>query len=199
MLSGFEKKKVLIGDLKKTIAEDGTVDLDLPIWQSIPDEKGIYAVIAPDGFSPEFIEDGKYRMKEDGSSKVLKEKLQEKWVANEKILYFGKAGGTNLDGTEQDSNLRERIRKYIIFGLGAEILEKAGKKARIDHRGGRYIWHLANVEQLYFVWKTCKNEPEDEEYERIEKFGLKYKDIRKRTKGKLLLPFANLKSGKKKK
>lgn len=84
------------------------------------------------------------------------------------IMYIGKAGGTGMATT-----LRERIKQYLKFGEGK----------RVSHRGGRYIWQLAEAESLLVFWRpeTC-DEPRDVERRLIrqheDQFGW--------------LPFANL-------
>jgi len=158
---GFEgmDDKVSIGKLLNSKAQE---------WAMLPEEKGVYAVIAPEGFSPEFAEN----VDDD-----WKKELEEYWVKDTNILYFGKVG---KEKQKTKRTLRKRIREYI-----KSKLSETG-----NHRGGKNIWHLKNVEQLYFIWKECKAcEQEELEGELIERFKEDYKQF----------PFANLKSGNKKK
>jgi hypothetical protein len=60
-------------------------------------------------------------------------------VQDPSIVYIGKAGRINGSAT-----LRSRLKQYLAFGEG----RAAG------HWGGRYVWQLADAENLTVCWKT---------------------------------------------
>ena len=89
--------------------------------------------------------------------------MEEYWVKDTNILYFGKVG---KEKQKTKRTLRKRIREYI-----KSKLSETG-----NHRGGKNIWHLKNVEQLYFIWKECADcEPREVEKKLLAQFEEKYK------------------------
>jgi hypothetical protein len=72
--------------------------------------------------------------------------LREKWVDGTEILYIGKAG----------TSLRRRLRTYMKFGMGFPS----------PHKGGSYIWQLADSRELLVCWKVL---PVGTDSESIEK------------------------------
>ena len=94
--------------------------------------------------------------------------LTDRWIDSALIIYIGTAGGDGLDAT-----LKTRLRPYLRFGEGK----------RIGHWGGRYIWQLADAENLVVCWKaTPDEEPIAVEHRLIDRFGASFHGA---------LPFAN--------
>ncbi len=139
-------------------------------WKLIPAIKGVYIVSCPSDFLPQFLEKGSGGFfKGKNPNKEITD-LSNKWVKNANIIYIGKAGGLN-----QKSTLRSRIKQYIKFGLGNN---------NVAHYGGRYIWQLNHIKQLYISWYLCDlEEPIDLEKQLLQQFKEKHHN----------LPFANLK------
>ena len=94
--------------------------------------------------------------------------LEKRWLAQPKVLYVGKAGGTSNRTT-----LQGRVHSLMEFGLGRPCA----------HWGGRYIWQLVDAGKLAVFWKQTHEEPRQVEKAILCTFIEKY--------GKL--PFANLK------
>ena len=78
------------------------------------------------------------------------------------VVYIGKAG-----------SLSERVGSLIAFGNG----HAAG------HRGGRYLWQLADAEDLLVAWRP-EDEPERAEAALLDAFRAQHG----------VLPFANLRT-----
>ena len=89
-------------------------------------------------------------------------------MENTDIVYIGKAGGMTSKVT-----LQSRLIQYLKFGMGKNI----------GHWGGRYIWQLANTDELVICWKPTDEEPRKVETEMIAQFKAEHQGQR---------PFANL-------
>lgn len=134
---------------------------------SIPEARGVYAVLLPNDHPPEFLDrstGGRFKVRDPG---VPRSKLHDEWVENTRILYFGKAGSRT--GT---SNLRKRIEDLLQFGSGKSVA----------HWGGRLLWQLKASECLLIAWRPTNELPRKLEKTLIEQF----KNIHDRR------PFANL-------
>jgi hypothetical protein len=133
----------------------------------VPETKGAYLVInefMKKTFLPENV-GGHFK---DKNPTVPISELERNWVDNTMVLYIGKAGSTGKSAT-----LKSRIRQYMRFGQGIAV----------GHRGGRYIWQLANNRELMLCWKTLIDiDPREYERKQISEF--------KKIYGKY--PFANL-------
>ena len=101
----------------------------------VPDKSGVYIVLFPEKVSPEFIYPGSGGFFKGKDPNVTIDILKRNWVDNSPVIYIGKAGGSKSDAT-----LRKRIGQYLAFGSGRDI----------GHYGGRFIWQLANHEDLIF-------------------------------------------------
>ncbi len=88
------------------------------------------------------------------------------------MLYIGKAD-TGKDGRR---GLRKRLDEYCRFGAGEPV----------GHYGGRYIWQLADADQLLVAWPPILDEEPVEVEDRL-------LDDFERVYG--ALPFANLEKG----
>lgn len=131
----------------------------------IPDMPGVYLVARLLDDPPRFLltnEGGK-----TVNETVAKSVLESKWVQGTVVLYFGKAGGSS-----QSATLRTRIRQLVRFG----------EKKADNHKGGSYIWQLANNRDLQVCCKVVVDrEPAHVEAEMLHEFNSQYKR----------LPFAN--------
>ena len=97
-------------------------------------------------------------------------KLEASWVEEAHVLYIGKADS----GRTGTRGVRVRVDEYLRFGHGEPI----------GHWGGRYLWQLADVDELLICWKPC-SDPADEEARLLDLFRAAHD----------ALPFANLRSG----
>jgi len=71
--------------------------------------------------------------------------LKDSWVAGSRIFYIGKAGGYKPNGDLKNSTLQSRINELIRFGSGKNV----------GHWGGRYLWQLAFIKELFIYYKIC--------------------------------------------
>ena len=84
------------------------------------------------------------------------------YVADSKIVYIGKA-----------TSLKKRVGQLLRFGAGSAV----------GHWGGRYLWQLADSDNLLIAWKPIPTvDPRTEEARMLEEYVSLH--------GKL--PFANL-------
>lgn len=97
----------------------------------IPDRPGIYAVTLgsrPAGFRDRSV-GGHFKGKDPT---VAVRALQAKWLDGVETVYLGRA-----------SSLRDRVGALARFGRGDAV----------GHWGGRYLWQLADVDDLCVGWK----------------------------------------------
>ena len=136
-------------------------------YREIPDKQGVYLVVTPDGFKPEYVARGTGGYFKGRDPNVPISALSGSWVTDTQVINIGKAGGA-----ASSSTLRKRLRQYIRFGQGQAV----------GHWGGRYIWQLRGSNSLLICWKVTEMEPREVERDLIaafrEKFGVR--------------PFANL-------
>lgn len=130
----------------------------------IDDVPGVYLILRRSIEPPIFLEKGTGGEFKGIDPNVPVGLLKEKWVEGTEIIYIGKAG----------TSLRKRLRTYMRFGIGLPA----------PHKGGRYIWQLADSKDLLVCWKVL---PDDIDPESIEKMMIeKFVEMH----GKF--PFANL-------
>ncbi|MCB0863482.1 MAG: hypothetical protein KDB66_09775 [Solirubrobacterales bacterium] len=127
--------------------------------QELPPESGVYCVLTEDP-KPEFVETSAGGWFKGRDPSVDLDQIEAKWVNETSILYIGKA-----------KSLRKRIDQFARFGRGEPI----------GHWGGRYLWQLANPDDLQIAWKIDPN-PAQAEIDLISNFVEVYDT----------LPFANL-------
>jgi hypothetical protein len=109
---------------------------------------------------PDFLVSGSGGRFKERNPNVSLQELDENWAPNAKVVYIGKAGGTNSKAT-----LRSRLDQLLKFG--------AGKK--IGHWGGRMLWQLADHEELLIGWKPLTDmEPATVEADMIQEFRLHF-------------------------
>lgn len=102
----------------------------------IPKEEGVYHVLRLKDSAPEFLSKGSGGYYKGKEPNVNIDKLCRNWVDAEPIVYIGKA-----------TKLFSRIQQYIKFGSGENV----------GHYGGRYIWQLADSDDLVVCWKCVGN------------------------------------------
>lgn len=109
----------------------------------LPNEKGVYLVLRIHDNEPEFLQVGSGGFFKGKNPNISLQELKSNWVSNVKVVYIGKAGGSNSSAT-----LRSRLKQYFGFGQGKNI----------GHYGGRLIWQLKNSNDLVVCWKALPNE-----------------------------------------
>jgi hypothetical protein len=133
----------------------------------VPDVPGVYLVLRTSTTLPEFLVESTGGHFKGKDPTVLISELELNWVEDALVLNIGKAG-PSIGRT-----LKSRLREYVQFGQGEVI----------GHRGGRYIWQLADSSELLVCWKATPHvDPKDEESRLITEFEAEYEK----------LPFANL-------
>ena len=125
----------------------------------IPTKQGVYVVLLPQDSKPAFLENGTGGFFKDKNPNVPISELKANWVNNTDIIYIGKAGGSSSRAT-----LQSRLIQYLKFGMGIKI----------GHWGGRYIWQLANSDNLLICWKPTKQDARDVERENDNMDDVKY-------------------------
>lgn len=130
----------------------------------IDDAPGVYLILRRSAEPPIFLEKGTGGWFKGIDPNVPISVLKEKWVEGTEIMYIGKAG----------TSLRKRIRTFMRFGMGLDS----------PHKGGRYIWQLADSRDLLVCWKSISEniDPGAVESTMIDEFEKKHSK----------LPFANL-------
>ena len=127
---------------RQSLKQDGftgfraLADLDI---NRIPQKPGVFAVLRPEGFQPQFLAKstaGVFK-KKDPSLKAAE--LTAEWVDDADVLYVGKAG----PGSKGNRGLRRQIQEFIDFGKGKPP----------GHWDGRLIWQLAGAGSLLIAWK----------------------------------------------
>ena len=98
----------------------------------VPNVPGVYALLRESSSAPTFLEKGTGGFHKDKDPNVGIAKLESSWVEDSSIMYFGKAGGAGNKAT-----LRERLGDYMKFGQGRPV----------GHKGGRYVWQLADAKE----------------------------------------------------
>ena len=128
----------------------------------LPDSCGVYIVVRDSDNSPEFLANGTGGFFQGKNPNVGLEELESNYVAGSKVVYIGKA-----------TSLKKRVVQLLRFGAGKAVA----------HRGGRYLWQLADSDNLLIAWKTTPStDPRAEEIKMLKEFVSRH--------GKL--PFANL-------
>ena len=128
----------------------------------LPDSGGVYIVVRDSDNSPEFLATGTGGFFKGKNPNVGLEELESNYVAGSKVVYIGKA-----------TSLKKRVGQLLRFGAGSAV----------GHWGGRYLWQLADSDNLLIAWKTTPTaDPRAEEIKMLEEFVSLH--------GRL--PFANL-------
>ncbi len=98
----------------------------------VPAGPGVYAVVRRSNAPPQFLPasvGGHFKGKDPS---VTTANLEEKWVEGAASLYVGRA-----------SNLRQRLHLLARFADGQPVA----------HWGGRYLWQLADHDDLLVAWQ----------------------------------------------
>ena len=128
----------------------------------LPDSGGVYIVVRESDNSPEFLANGTGGFFKGKNPNEGLEELESNYVAGSKVVYIGKA-----------TSLKKRVGQLLRFGAGSAV----------GHWGGRYLWQLADSDNLLIAWKTTPTtDPRAVEIKMLEEFVSRH--------GKL--PFANL-------
>jgi hypothetical protein len=141
--------------------------VELPA-SDVPAAPGVYAVLRQTEAEPAFAEastGGHFKGKDPS---VTAEVLARKWVGGADVLYIGKA----TRGSAGPRGLRKRLDEYRRFGAGDAV----------GHWGGRYIWQLADHDQLLVAWNATDEDAAAVESRMLRDFITHYDT----------LPFANL-------
>lgn len=104
--------------------------------KSVPEEPGVYWVLAPEGMPIRFSECDYRPEAKIYPARLLWEKYER--CVDRKTLYIGKAEGKR--------GLRQRLRQYMDYGQG---------KGKI-HAGGRAVWQIPDTEFLLLAYEVCK-------------------------------------------
>jgi hypothetical protein len=102
----------------------GDYENNRAIANNIPDIKGVYVVISTTLPEEAYLKVGSGGFFKGENPNVSEEYMLRNWVNSTRILYVGKAGGKNANGTTSNSTLRERITAYLKFGQGDNIGNK---------------------------------------------------------------------------
>lgn len=128
----------------------------------MPESGGVYIVVRESDKAPKFLTEGTGGFFKGKNPNVSIDELKVNYVADSKIVYIGKA-----------TSLKKRVGQLLRFGAGSAV----------GHWGGRYLWQLADSNNLLIAWKpTPTVDPRTEEVRMLEKYVSLH--------GKL--PFANL-------
>ena len=105
--------------------------------------RGVYAVVYPFDYAPEFLKIGTGGWFRGRDPNVRRDELRGRWVKKSRLLYFGKAGAPGENG-----NLYDRI----------SLLSRFGRGSSVSHRGGRVIWQIKGSADLVVRWLPTPDE-----------------------------------------
>jgi hypothetical protein len=108
-----------------------------PGCSNVPATPGVYVVMRRSIEPPEFLDasvGGRFKQRDPT---VASDVLQSKWVDGASSLYVGRT-----------ANLRDRLNLLARFGRGEPV----------GHWGGRYLWQLAEHDQLLVAWQETADQ-----------------------------------------
>ncbi|MEC5180435.1 hypothetical protein [Arthrobacter sp. CG_A4] len=132
---------------RQSLKQDGftgfrpLADLDI---NRIPQKPGIFAVLLPAGFEPQFLARSAAGVFKKKDPTLRADALDAEWVDGADVLYVGKAG----PGSKGNRGLRRQIQEFVDFGKGKPP----------GHWDGRLIWQLAAAGSLIVAWKELPAE-----------------------------------------
>lgn len=130
----------------------------------VPGSPAVYLVFRASISAPRFLDRSAAGRFKGQDPTVTTAVLEAKWVPGAKVVYIGKADVA-----------RRRLKQFARFGAGEPVA----------HWGGRYIWQLADQEELLVAWQAITWSESARAYEKrlLTRFGELHADCR---------PFANL-------
>jgi len=132
---------------RQSLKQDGFTGFrtlgDLEI-NRIPQKPGIFVVLRPEGFRPQFLARSTAGIFKKKDPTLKADALDAEWVGDADLLYVGKAG----PGSKGNRGLRRQIQEFVDFGKGKPP----------GHWDGRLIWQLAAVGNLIIAWKELPAE-----------------------------------------
>lgn len=134
----------------------------------VPALPGVYAVLRTADALPRFVEASPAGRLRGKDSSVPIETLAAKWVDGPQVLYIGKA----TTGSAGRRGLQKRLDTFRRFGAGEAA----------THPGGRYLWQLADKDELLVAWNATYEDAATVESRMLGDFIARYG----------VLPFANL-------
>lgn len=133
------------------------------------DLPGVYVVLRIATTPPIFRPTSSVKPRQGRLGAVGIDTLEGRWIQDCQVMNIGKAGGTSIGST-----LKCRLEEYRATGAGSSS----------KHQGGRYIWQLADRDQLLVCWKVVLDvEPRAVEKRMLQQFRYEHGGR---------LPFANL-------
>ena len=134
----------------------------------VPRLPGVYAVLRTADTLPTFVEASPAGHLKGKDPSVSIEALANKWVDGPQVLYVGKA----TRGSAGRRGLQKRLDDFRRFGAGEAV----------NHPGGRYLWQLADKDELLVAWNATYEDAATVESRMLGDFTDRYG----------VLPFANL-------
>jgi hypothetical protein len=134
----------------------------------VPTAPGVYAVVRTADAAPAFSPESPAGQVKGKDPAVAVDVLEKKWVDGPEVLFIGKA----TLGSAGKRGLQKRVEEYRRSGAGEPVA----------HWSGRYIWQLADRDDLLVAWNVTDEDAATVESRMLEHFKERYG----------VLPFANV-------